>query len=120
MTSTSTQPATTSTVMNVADDPLCVNSNENVAVSLVTQPLLGDKNYLNWRKSMEMALDLAECFSGSNDFTIFSIEQEIAMLMHEDKSIAQYDNNLIQLWGDEDALTEEISCELGSRCKARR
>ncbi|KAL9672846.1 hypothetical protein QQ045_029099 [Rhodiola kirilowii] len=42
------------------------------------------------------------------------------MLMQEDKSIAQYYNKLIQLWGDEDALTEETACELGSRCKARR
>ncbi|KAL9665988.1 hypothetical protein QQ045_000309 [Rhodiola kirilowii] len=134
------------------------SSNENVAVSLVTQPLVRDNNYLNWRKSMEMALgikmklgfvrgefprpvdvyqeigsslihvtdcmhaweDLEEHFSGSNDFTVFSIQHEISMLMQEDNSIAQYYNKLIQLWGDEDALTVETACELGSRCKARR
>ncbi|KAL9672999.1 hypothetical protein QQ045_029252 [Rhodiola kirilowii] len=61
-----------------------------------------------------------ERFFGSNDFTVFSIQHEISMLMQEDKIIAQYYNNLIQLWGDEDALTEEIACKLGSRCKARR
>ncbi|KAL9691544.1 hypothetical protein QQ045_011968 [Rhodiola kirilowii] len=64
--------------------------------------------------------DLEERFSGSNDFTIFSIQQEISMLSQEEKSIAQYYNKLIQLWGDEDALTEETNCDLGSRCKARR
>ncbi|CAM8883292.1 unnamed protein product [Rhodiola kirilowii] len=64
--------------------------------------------------------DLEERFSGSNDFTIFSIQQEIAMLMQGDKTIAQYYNKLIQLWGDEDALTQETSCDLGSRCKARK
>ncbi|KAL9688394.1 hypothetical protein QQ045_032815 [Rhodiola kirilowii] len=42
----------------MADDQLFVNSNENVAVLLVTQPLISDKNYLNWRKSMEMALGI--------------------------------------------------------------
>ncbi|KAL9674443.1 hypothetical protein QQ045_030715 [Rhodiola kirilowii] len=42
------------------------------------------------------------------------------MLMQEDKSIAQYYNKLIQLWSDEDALTVETACELGSRCMARR
>ncbi|KAL9659613.1 hypothetical protein QQ045_024420 [Rhodiola kirilowii] len=176
-----TAPSTTSVqhVPCLTDDPLYVNSTENVAVSLVTQPLVGDKNYLNWRKSMEMALgikmklgfvrgefprptdtyqaarwdkcnnvvlswiinsvspeigsslihadncmhaweDLEERFFGSNDFTIFSIQHEIAMLMQDDKSIAQYYNKLVQLWGDEDALTEDIACELGSRCKATR
>ncbi|KAL9667154.1 hypothetical protein QQ045_001503 [Rhodiola kirilowii] len=64
--------------------------------------------------------DLEERFSGTNDFTIFSIQQGISMLMQEEKTIAQYYNKLIQLWGDEDAFTEETSCELGSRCKARR
>ncbi|KAL9665932.1 hypothetical protein QQ045_000253 [Rhodiola kirilowii] len=151
---TSTTHASSSTsipnVTCLADDPLYVNITENV-ISLVTQPLVGDKNYLNWPKSMEMALgmemevglvrgefprptdayqgsslihadncmhaweDLEDCFSGSNDFTVFSTQQEIAMLMQEDKSIAQYYNKLIQFWGDEDSLTEEISCELGSR-----
>ncbi|CAM8920521.1 unnamed protein product [Rhodiola kirilowii] len=176
----STSAGSSSTAaLHLADDPLFVNSNENVVVSLVTQPLVGDKNYLNWRKSMEMALgikmklgfvrgefprpvdayqgvrwdkcnnvvlswiinsvspeigsslihstdcmsaweDLEERFSGTNDFTVFSIQQEISMLMQEDKSIAQYYNKLIQLWGDEDALTVETACELGSRCMARR
>ncbi|CAM8968743.1 unnamed protein product [Rhodiola kirilowii] len=64
--------------------------------------------------------DLEERFSGSNDFTVFSIQHEISMLLQEDKSIAQYYNKLIQLWGDEDTLIEEIACELGSMCKARR
>ncbi|KAL9667657.1 hypothetical protein QQ045_002020 [Rhodiola kirilowii] len=64
--------------------------------------------------------DLEDCFSGSNDFIVFSMQQEIAMLMQEDKSIAQYYNKFIPFWGDEDALTEEIACELGSRCKATR
>ncbi|CAM8879434.1 unnamed protein product [Rhodiola kirilowii] len=64
--------------------------------------------------------DLEERFSGSNDFTIFSIQQEIAMLMQGDKTIAQYYNKLIQLWGDEDALTQETSCDLGLRCKAMK
>ncbi|CAM8957117.1 unnamed protein product [Rhodiola kirilowii] len=50
--------------------------------------------------------DLEERFSGSNDFGVFSIQQEITMLMQEDKTIAQYYNKLIQLWGDEDALIE--------------
>ncbi|KAL9674278.1 hypothetical protein QQ045_030549 [Rhodiola kirilowii] len=45
-------------VASLADDPLFVSSNENVVVSLVTHPLVGDKNYLNWRKSMEMALGI--------------------------------------------------------------
>ncbi|CAM8999548.1 unnamed protein product [Rhodiola kirilowii] len=170
-------PAPVPVVTCLADDPLYVNSTENVAVSLVTQPLVGDKNYLNWRKSMDMALgikmklgfvrgefprptdayqaarwdkcnnvvlswlinsvspeigsslihagncmhaweDLEELFSGSNDFTVFSIQQEIAFLMQDDKSIAQYYNKLVQLWGDEDALTKEVACELGSRCDA--
>ncbi|KAL9680816.1 hypothetical protein QQ045_012595 [Rhodiola kirilowii] len=56
---------------------------------------------------MQACEDLDKRFSGSNDFT-------------EDKSIAQYYNKLIQLWGDEDALTEETSCDFGSSCKARR
>ncbi|KAL9665521.1 hypothetical protein QQ045_020941 [Rhodiola kirilowii] len=127
---TTSMPSTTF-VLHVpcfTDDPLYVNSVENITDSLVTQPLVGDKNYLNWRKSMEMALCIKmklgfvreECFSGSNDFTIFSIQHEIAFLMQEDKSIAQYYNKLVQLWGDEDALTEDIACELGSRCKATR
>ncbi|CAM8972963.1 unnamed protein product [Rhodiola kirilowii] len=64
--------------------------------------------------------DLEERFSGSNDFTVFSTQQEIAMLMQEDKSIVQYYNKLIQLWGDEDAITKEILCDLGTRCKATR
>ncbi|CAM8999013.1 unnamed protein product [Rhodiola kirilowii] len=159
-TSSTTATASSSTVpiVNLADDPLFVNNNENVAASLVTQPLIGEKNYLNWRKSMEMALgikmklgfvrgefprpidayqgarwdkcnnvvhswiinsvspeigaslihaadcihaweDLEERFSGSNDFTVFSIQHEIAMLMQDDKSIAQNYNKLIQLWG---------------------
>ncbi|CAM8941688.1 unnamed protein product [Rhodiola kirilowii] len=64
--------------------------------------------------------DLEERFAGSKDFTIFSIQQEIASLMQEDKSIAQYYNKFVQLWGDEDALTVEVACELGSRCQARK
>ncbi|CAM8886686.1 unnamed protein product [Rhodiola kirilowii] len=189
MATTSSTPATTDgripasvslpTATYLADDPLFVNSSENMAVSLVTQPLVGDKNYLNWRKSMEMALgikmklsfvkgdfprptdayqgarwdkcnnvvlswiinsvspeigsslihsrncmqaweDLEERFSGSNDFSVFSIQQEITILMQEDMSIAQYYNKLIQLWGDEDALTDEVSCDLGLTCKATK
>ncbi|KAL9674123.1 hypothetical protein QQ045_030393 [Rhodiola kirilowii] len=55
----STSAGSSSTAaLHLADDPLFVNSNENVAVSLVTQPLVGDKNYLNWWKSMEMALGI--------------------------------------------------------------
>ncbi|CAM8957069.1 unnamed protein product [Rhodiola kirilowii] len=54
--------------------------------------------------------DLEERFCGSNDFMVFSIQQEIALLMQDDKSIAQYYNKLVQLWGDKDALTEEIAC----------
>ncbi|CAM8890250.1 unnamed protein product [Rhodiola kirilowii] len=42
--------------------------------------------------------DLEERLSGTNDFTIFSIQQEISMLMQKDKTIAQYHNKLIQLW----------------------
>ncbi|KAL9667803.1 hypothetical protein QQ045_002171 [Rhodiola kirilowii] len=42
------------------------------------------------------------------------------MLMQEEKSIAQYYNKLIQLWGDEDALTEETSCDLDLNCKATK
>ncbi|CAM8993728.1 unnamed protein product [Rhodiola kirilowii] len=64
--------------------------------------------------------DLEERFSGSNDFGVFSTQQDIAMLMQEEKSIAQYYNKLIQLWGDEDALTEETSCDLGLNCKATK
>ncbi|KAL9681627.1 hypothetical protein QQ045_013413 [Rhodiola kirilowii] len=119
---TATASSSTAPVFNLADDPLFVNNNKSVAVSLVTQPLVGDKNYLNWRKFMEMALGIKMKLGfirGTNDFTIFSIQQEISMLMQEDKTIAQYYNKLIQLWGDEDALTEEIACELGLRCKAR-
>ncbi|CAM8908410.1 unnamed protein product [Rhodiola kirilowii] len=48
----------TATITNLDVDPLYVNSNENVVMSLVTQPLVGDKNYLNWCKSMEMALEI--------------------------------------------------------------
>ncbi|CAM8967436.1 unnamed protein product [Rhodiola kirilowii] len=64
--------------------------------------------------------DLEERFSGSNDYGVFSTQQDIFMLMQDDKSIAQYYNKLIQLWGDEDALTKEISCVYGLSCKATK
>ncbi|KAL9660879.1 hypothetical protein QQ045_025698 [Rhodiola kirilowii] len=94
----------------------------NVVSSLIINsisPEIGS-SLIHSSNCMQAWEDLDEQFSGSNDFTIFSIQQEIAMLMQEDQSIAQYYNKLIQLWGDEDALTVEISCYLGSNCKARR
>ncbi|CAM8945339.1 unnamed protein product [Rhodiola kirilowii] len=64
--------------------------------------------------------DLKERFRGSNDSSLFSVQQEIADLMQGQLSIAKYYGQLIKLWGDEDSVVDKQACDLGARCKAMR
>ncbi|CAM8942004.1 unnamed protein product [Rhodiola kirilowii] len=64
--------------------------------------------------------DLQERFGGSNDSSLFSIQQEISEMMQGDMSIAIYYGKLIKLWGDEDSLIERQVCDLGTKCKATK
>ncbi|KAL9687914.1 hypothetical protein QQ045_032323 [Rhodiola kirilowii] len=64
--------------------------------------------------------DLNTRFGGSNDSSLFSVQQDIFELKQGDMTIAQYYGKLIQLWGDEDTLVDKQVCDLGARCKATK
>ncbi|KAL9687912.1 hypothetical protein QQ045_032321 [Rhodiola kirilowii] len=64
--------------------------------------------------------DLCERFVGSFASHLFAVQQEIVELMQSDLSVAGYNGKLIQLWGDEDDLIDDESCDLGQQCKAAK
>ncbi|CAM8966406.1 unnamed protein product [Rhodiola kirilowii] len=72
------------------------------------------------RDSIEAWSNLSYQFGGANDTQIYSVQQDIMMLMQGELSFPVYYGNLIQLWGEEDALTEEDFCDLGEKCKATK
>ncbi|KAL9682259.1 hypothetical protein QQ045_014054 [Rhodiola kirilowii] len=45
-----------SVITAVTDDPYSVNNNEITGNSLVSEVLAGKRNFVNWKKSMEIAL----------------------------------------------------------------
>ena len=50
------QPGSTSNVETILPNPYFLSSNENPGNILVTQPLLGMKNYQSWSRAMVLAL----------------------------------------------------------------
>ena len=52
----STQPGSSSNIESNSPNPFLLSANENLGNILVTQPLLGMKNYQSWSRVMVLAL----------------------------------------------------------------
>lgn len=49
---------------------------------------------------------------------LFSLQEEISSLKQGDMTVQSYHAKLKNLWGDEDSMTTQDTCELGSACKS--